>query len=143
MVKKEETPIAAAEATDTPAIEAGNRDAPTAEEPVPTPAAVTYETTAVETAPLEGQAVTDETPAAETPTKWLCPKDGSAMQPMGRRGRGAAWRCPTCRGIFFDVETVRRNRQGRPPVWAPVVFSIVMSVLITLIVRQLKSRSKS
>lgn len=78
----------------------------------------------------------------ETATPWLCPKDATAMEPMGRRGRGGAWRCPTCRGVFLDVEAMRRGRRGRPPKWAPVVTSVLMSLLATFVVRRLLRRGK-
>ena len=55
-----------------------------------------------------------------TQTAWQCPKDGTAMQPQGRRSR--AWRCPTCKGIFMDTEAMRR---GRPPWWSPILTSVV------------------
>jgi hypothetical protein len=73
----------------------------------------------------------------EVGTAWKCPKDGAAMQPLGRRGRGSASRCPTCRGIFMDTEAMRR---GRPPWWSPVVTSIAMSLLATAVVRRLRRR---
>jgi hypothetical protein len=76
----------------------------------------------------------------ETTTAWVCPKDGTVMEPMGRRGRGGAWRCPTCRGVFLDVEAMRGRRQGRLPKWAPFVMSILMSVVMTLVVRRLRHR---
>lgn len=76
----------------------------------------------------------------ETTTAWQCPKDGAAMQPMGRRGRGGAWRCPTCKGIFLDTEAMRRGRAGKPPWWVPVVTSITMSLLATFVVRRLRHR---
>jgi tRNA(Ile2) C34 agmatinyltransferase TiaS len=56
----------------------------------------------------------------ETGKAWQCPKDGTVMQPLGRRSR--AWRCPTCKGIFMDTEAMRR---GRPPKWSPVLTSVV------------------
>ena len=76
----------------------------------------------------------------ETKTAWPCPKDGSAMQPMGRRGRGGAWRCPACRGVFIDTEAMRRGRGGQPPMWAPFVMSVLMSLLATFVVRRLRRR---
>jgi hypothetical protein len=80
---------------------------------------------------MEVQAVTDE-----TTTAWQCPKDGTVMQPLGRRS--GAWRCSTCRGIFIDSEAMRR---GRPPWWAPVVTSILVSLLATLVARRLRRRT--
>jgi len=73
----------------------------------------------------------------ERTSAWACPKDAAAMEPMGRRGRGGAWRCPMCRGVFLDVEAMRRGRRGQPPKWAPVVTSILMSLLATFVVRRL------
>jgi len=84
--------------------------------------------------------MTEETSAADRPRAWPCPKDGASMQPMGRRGRGGAWRCPTCRGIFLDTEAMRRGRQGRAPMWSPVVTSVLMSLLATFVVRRLRRR---
>ncbi len=59
------------------------------------------------------------------------------MEVTGRRA--GAWRCPACRGIFLDVETMRR-RPHRLPVWAPVVMSVAASVLATVITQLLKRR---
>ena len=73
----------------------------------------------------------------ETETAWKCPKDGAAMRPLGRRS--GAWRCPGCRGIFIDTEAMRR---GRPPKWAPVVTSVLMSLLATFVVRRLRRRPR-
>lgn len=69
----------------------------------------------------------------ESETAWKCPKDGTAMQPLGRRS--GAWRCPTCKGMFLDTESMRR---GRPSKWSPVVMSIVMSLLARAVVRHLR-----
>jgi hypothetical protein len=74
---------------------------------------------------------------SETTSAWVCPKDGTAMEPMGRRGRGGAWRCPTCRGVFLDVKAMRSRRQGQPPMWASFAMSVLMSVVVTLIIRRL------
>jgi hypothetical protein len=71
----------------------------------------------------------------ETETAWQCPKDGMVMQPLGRRS--GARRCPTCRGIFMDTEAMRR---GRPPKWAPVVTSVLVSLLATAVARRLRRR---
>ena len=81
----------------------------------------------------------------ETKVAWQCPKDGTAMEPMGRRGRGKAWRCPTCRGVFLDVEGMRHDGQGQqPPKWAPMVSSVLFSLLATYVVRRLRRpRAKS
>ena len=78
----------------------------------------------------------------ETTTVWACPKDGTTMTPMGRRARGGAWRCPTCRGIFLDTETMRRGRAGGPPPWVPMLTSVAWSLLAVAIVRRLR-RHKS
>jgi hypothetical protein len=76
----------------------------------------------------------------ETATAWACPKDGTTMEPMGRRGPGGARRCPTCRGVFLDVEAMRRARKGQAPTWAPFVMSLAMSIVMTLVVRRLRHR---
>jgi hypothetical protein len=73
----------------------------------------------------------------ETQAAWKCPKDEAAMQPLGRRGRGGAWRCPMCRAIFLDTEAMQ---QGRPPWWAPVVTSVLVSLLATVVARRLRKR---
>ena len=74
----------------------------------------------------------------ETETAWKCPKDGIVMQPLGRRS--GAWRCPTCKGIFMDTEAMRR---GRPPKWSPVLTSVLVSLLATVVVRRLRRRSRT
>ena len=71
----------------------------------------------------------------ETQTEWKCPKDGTAMQPQGRRS--GAWRCPTCTGMFIDTGAMRR---GRPSKWSPLLTSIVMSLLARAVVRHLRRR---
>lgn len=76
----------------------------------------------------------------ETASAWACPKDATAMEPMGRRGRGGAYRCPTCKGVFLDVEAMRSGRKGQPPKWAPMVTSIVMSIVMTMLIRRLARR---
>ena len=73
----------------------------------------------------------------DTRTAWECPRDGSPMQPFGRRS--GAWRCPGCRGIFMDTEAMR---QGRPPWWSPVVTSVLFSLLATIVARRLRRRPK-
>jgi predicted RNA-binding Zn-ribbon protein involved in translation (DUF1610 family) len=73
----------------------------------------------------------------ETATTWQCPKDGTVMQARGRRS--GAWRCPTCRGMFMDTETMR---QRRPPKWAPVVTSVLVSLSATVVVRRLRRRPR-
>ena len=72
----------------------------------------------------------------ETGKAWMCPKDGTVMQPLGRRP--GAWRCPTCKGMFMDTEAMRR---GRPPKWSPILTSIVMSLLTRAVVRHLRRRA--
>ena len=72
----------------------------------------------------------------ETGEAWQCPKDGTVMQPLGRRSR--AWRCPTCKGMFIDTGNVRR---GRPAKWSPILTSVVMSLLARAVVRHLRRRS--
>jgi Transcription factor zinc-finger len=71
----------------------------------------------------------------ETETEWKCPKDGTIMQPHGRRS--GAWRCPTCKGIFIDTGAMRR---GRPPKWSPVLTSILMSLFARAVARHLRRR---
>jgi hypothetical protein len=71
----------------------------------------------------------------ETQTAWKCPKDGTVMQPLGRRS--GAWRCPSCKGVFMDTEAIRR---GRAPKWSPVLTSILVSLLATVVVRRLRRR---
>jgi hypothetical protein len=65
------------------------------------------------------------------------------MAPLGRRGRGAAYRCPTCKGVFLDVEAMRRGRARQPMMLAPLVMSVLMSVGIRLLVRRLRRRPKA
>jgi hypothetical protein len=86
--------------------------------------------------------MTEEMLAAESPRALSCPKDGTSMASVGRRGRGGAYRCPECKGMFIDVEAMRGGRAGRPPAWAPVVVSVLMSVGMTLLVRRLRRHSK-
>jgi hypothetical protein len=71
----------------------------------------------------------------ETQTTWNCPKDGGTMQPLGRRS--GTWRCPTCQGIFVDTGAMR---EGRPPWWAPVVTSVLLSLLARAVVRRMRRR---
>ena len=75
--------------------------------------------------------MTDGTQAA-----WQCPRDGTAMTPLGRRS--GAWRCPSCRSIFIDMEAMRR---GRPSWWSPILKSVVISLLARAVVRHLRQRS--
>jgi hypothetical protein len=79
---------------------------------------------------MEVQVMTDETQSV-----WKCPKDATVMQPLGRRS--GTWRCPTCQGIFIDTGAMR---QGRPPWWASVVMSVLVSLLATVVVRRLRKR---
>lgn len=76
----------------------------------------------------------------ETQTAWQCPKDGTAMAQMGRRG--GAWRCPECHGVFIDTATMRGGRRGRPPVWQPVLMSVFWSVIATVVARKLLRRPR-
>lgn len=86
--------------------------------------------------------MTEQTKTAAARPAMACPKDGAEMAPMGRRGRGGAYRCPECSSVFLDVEAMRRGRSGRPAMWAPLVMSIIMSVGMTLLVRRLRHRSQ-
>ena len=70
---------------------------------------------------------------------WTCPKDGTEMVSAGRRS--GAWRCPVCKGVFLDVEAMRRGRNGRPPAWAPVVLSVAMSLFATFLARRVLRRT--
>jgi hypothetical protein len=83
--------------------------------------------------------MSDDSPAAVTPTMMACPKDGAAMGPIGRRA--GAYRCPDCRGVFIDVAAMGRRRVEPMPMWAPFVVSVLMSVGMTLLVRRLRRRS--
>jgi hypothetical protein len=85
---------------------------------------------------MEGQAM-----AEETRTAWQCPKDGTAMQPLGRRA--GAYRCPDCRGVFIDTDAMRRRRGRRAAVMAPIVSSVLMSLLATFVVRRLRRRREA
>lgn len=71
---------------------------------------------------------------------WTCPKDGTEMAPMGRRS--GAWRCPTCKAVFIDVEAMRRGRDGKPPVWARVVMNVAVAAIVTVMARRLLRRMK-
>ena len=86
--------------------------------------------------------MTDETMTDEAASAMVCPKDGTSMAPFGRRRRGGAYRCPECKSVFIDMEAMRRGRAGQPPMWAPFVMSIIMSVGMTLLVRRLRHRPK-
>lgn len=85
--------------------------------------------------------MSDETMTVEPPTEMACPKDGTAMAPMARRGRGGAYRCPECQGVFLDVAAMRSAGAAQPPMWAPFVVSLLMSIGMTLLVRRLRRRS--
>jgi hypothetical protein len=87
--------------------------------------------------------MTEEALADEAKGVIECPKDGTSMAPMGRRGRGGAYRCPACRSVFIDMAAMRRGRTGAPPAWAPVLMSVLMSVGMTLLVRRLRRRPKA
>ena len=71
----------------------------------------------------------------ENVTARKCPKDGTVMQPLGRRS--GARRCPTCRGVFIDTGA---RPQGRPQWWAPVLSSIAISLLARFVARRLGRR---
>jgi hypothetical protein len=43
-----------------------------------------------------------------------------------------------CRGVFIDTGA---RPQGRPPWWAPILTSVVMSLLARAVVRHLRRRS--
>ncbi|HXR27525.1 MAG TPA: zf-TFIIB domain-containing protein [Candidatus Baltobacteraceae bacterium] len=85
--------------------------------------------------------MTEETPTTESQTAMVCPKDGTAMAPLGRRGRGGAYRCPTCKSVFLDVEAMRHGRSRQQMTWAPLVMSVAMSLVMTALVRRLRHRS--
>jgi hypothetical protein len=84
----------------------------------------------------------DEAPGTEAASAvaWTCPKDGTAMVARGQRG--GVWRCPACGGVFLDVETLRGGRSRQPPMWLPMVWSVALSVGVTLLVRRLKARRR-
>ncbi len=84
--------------------------------------------------------MTEETPTMESPSAMTCPKDGTAMAPLGRRGRGGAYRCPVCKSVFLDVEAMRHGRSRQQMTWAPLVMSIAMSLVMTALVRRLRHR---
>ena len=87
--------------------------------------------------------MTEETLTAEAQAAMACPKDGTSMARVGRRGRSGAYRCPTCKSVFLDVKAMRRGRGGQPPKWAPFVVSVLMSVGMTMLVRRLRHRPKA
>jgi len=84
--------------------------------------------------------MTTETMWDEARSVLACPKDGTSMAPVGRRRRDGAYRCPECKSIFLDVQAMRRGKAGQPPMWAPVVMSVLMSLGMTLLVRRLRRR---
>ena len=84
--------------------------------------------------------MTEETPAMDSPSAMTCPRDGTAMAPLGRRGRGGAYRCPVCKSVFLDVEAMRHGRSRQQMTWAPLVMSIAMSLVMTALVRRLRHR---
>jgi len=84
--------------------------------------------------------MTKETPTMESPSAMTFPKDGTAMAPLGRRGRGGAYRCPDCKSVFLDVEAMRHGRSRQQMTWAPLVMSIAMSLFMTALVRRLRHR---
>jgi hypothetical protein len=86
--------------------------------------------------------MSEETTTIEAQSAMACPKDGTSMAPVGRRGRGGVYRCPECNGVFLDTAAMRRGRSGQPPTWAPFVMSVLMSVGMTLLVRRVRRRSK-
>ncbi len=73
----------------------------------------------------------------ETPRAWKCPKDGSAMAQMGRRG---VWRCPACGAIFLEMPDMG-GRVRRPPMWVRMVMNVLGSLLVVAAVRRLRHRT--
>jgi hypothetical protein len=84
--------------------------------------------------------MTEESLADEAEGVIECPKDGTSMAPIGRRGRGGAYRCPACKSVFIDMAAMRRGRRGAPPALAPILVSVLVSVGMTLLVRRLRRR---
>ena len=84
--------------------------------------------------------MTEETPTMESPNAMTCPKDGTAMAPFGRSGRGGAYRCPVCKSVFLDVEAMRHGRSRQQMTMAPLVMSIALSLVMTALVRRLRHR---
>lgn len=85
--------------------------------------------------------MTEETATMESPSAMNCPKDGTAMAPLGRRSRGGAYRCAACKSVFLDVEAMRHGRSRQQMTWAPLVMSIALSLVVTALVRRLRHRS--
>jgi hypothetical protein len=71
---------------------------------------------------------------------WSCPRDGAAMVPMRRRA--GVWRCPTCGGIFIDVDGMRRGEAGYPPAWPRVFLNVAASLIAVALVRRLFRRKE-
>lgn len=71
---------------------------------------------------------------------WACPKDGTEMEPRGSWRRDIAWRCPQCKGVFLDVESMRQGRQGKSPMWAMIGRNVAMAALATVIARRVFRR---
>lgn len=84
--------------------------------------------------------MTTEMPTTDSPAAMTCPKDGTAMAPMGRSGRGGAYRCPACKSVFLDLEAMRHGRSRQQMRVAPLVMSIAMSLVMTALVRRLRHR---
>jgi hypothetical protein len=74
----------------------------------------------------------------DTTVAWLCPKDGTEMGPIGRRS--GAWRCPVCKGVFIDVEAMRRGRGDGPPVAPKVFLNIAIAITALVIARRVVRR---
>jgi hypothetical protein len=85
----------------------------------------------------------DQTMLHEVPTELTCPKDGSVMASMGRRGRGGAYRCPECKGVFLDIGAMRAARGAQPPWWAPVVSSLLVSIAMAMLVRRVRRGTRA
>jgi hypothetical protein len=73
--------------------------------------------------------------------EWTCPRDGTVLVQMGRRPGGS--RCPTCKGVFIDVEGLRLARAGGPPVAMRVLMNVVTSAVALMVVRRFLSSRKS
>ena len=84
--------------------------------------------------------MTEDSLADEAKGVIECPKDGTSMAPIGRRGRGGAYRCPACRSVFIDMAAMRRGRRGAPPASLTILMSVLVSVGMTLLVRRLRRR---
>jgi hypothetical protein len=73
-------------------------------------------------------------------TTMPCPKDATAMKPIGRRA--SAWRCPTCQGVFIDTTAMRQGRTGRRPRLGRTVMNVLVVVAVTRLVRRLRARGR-